>query len=51
MCVGGGGGGGGCKVRHVWFKIRTYEKLKQNQADHCPVFRYLIERISAWSFL
>ena len=38
-------------MRNVGFKIRTYKKLEKNQADQLPIFRYLIEKISAWSFL
>ena len=31
------------------FTIRTYKELAKNEADQFPIFRYPIERISAWS--
>ena len=42
---------GGGMVDGDGFKIRAYKGLEKNQADQFLIFRYLIERISAWSFL
>ena len=38
-------------MRHVWVQDMNLQETSKNQVDQFLIFRYVIEKISAWSFL